>query len=133
MCHSYPKIAEAMGIGVTTAYDYVMEGMKEQIREPADEVLHMELSRIDEMMSGIYQNAVDGDINAIATVVKLQERRAKYLGIEKPTKTAFTDPQGHAIPVMPGAAAPIVQLVFHEQGADAPPPADPEKKPEPVV
>jgi hypothetical protein len=134
-CHSFTKIAEQMGVSVSTAYNWIIEGMREQVREPGDIVLHMELARIDEMVSGVYEAAVNGDIPSIGAVTRLMERRAKYLGIESPLKVTNTDTEGNYVAPIIGAAAqaPVIQVFFGGRQCDEPPPkpAD-EKKPEPV-
>jgi hypothetical protein len=45
--------------------------------------LQLEIERLDAMQDAIYKSAaVDGDLQAIAVLLRLQERRAAYLGLD---------------------------------------------------
>lgn len=111
MGHSYPKIAEAMGISLGGAHALVVEGMKQIVREPAEAVKEMELARLDEMLTGIYQIAVGGDPVALNNALNIMGRRARYLGLDMPIKTAETDPAGNAVS---GPRFPAITFVFSD-------------------
>jgi hypothetical protein len=49
--HDFRAIAHATGISVATAYRDVVEGMAEITREPARELLTLELERLDQLSS----------------------------------------------------------------------------------
>jgi hypothetical protein len=49
--HDFRAIAQATGISVATAYRDVVEGMAEITREPARELLTLELERLDQLSS----------------------------------------------------------------------------------
>jgi hypothetical protein len=65
----------------------LVNGIKEIVREPAEEVLRIELARLDEMHAGCWEAARSGDVQALDRALKIQDRRAKYLGLDAPTKT----------------------------------------------
>lgn len=91
--HSYPKIAEAMGLRPTqlsTVYDWVVEGMARIIREPAEKLREMELERIDLLLAAHFADAAGGDMEKTSTVLRVMDRRAKLLGLDAPTKTEVT-------------------------------------------
>jgi len=58
-------------------------------------------------------------LNVVDRVLKIQERRAKLLGLDMPTKTALTDPTGEK------EAAPLVQFYLPSNGRDETPPEEP--------
>lgn len=95
--YSFVRIGEAMKCDPSTAYDMVRAGLDQLIREPAEEVRNMELERLDEMQAGVYGAAVGGDLQAIQTMLKLQERRAKLLGVDAPEKREHTGKDGGPI------------------------------------
>jgi hypothetical protein len=81
--YSYPAMAKALKINQATAYRLVLRGMRAIIQQPTEDVLQLELARIDEMLTGVYARAVKGDLRAIDRVLRLQERRARFLGLDK--------------------------------------------------
>jgi hypothetical protein len=70
--------------------------LKETCSEKAEDILTMELQRLDEMLVGIYDPATHGDPVAVNTALRIMDRRARYLGIDAPTKIAPTNPEGNA-------------------------------------
>ena len=59
----------------------------EAIREPAQEVIDMEIERLDEMFAGLaLKGAFKGNVPAVNAALNLMARRAKLLGIDAPTE-----------------------------------------------
>lgn len=56
--------------------------LREQSAETAVQVLDLELARLDAMTAAIWPQAEKGDQFAIDRVLKIQDRRAKYLGLD---------------------------------------------------
>lgn len=112
--YSYPKIAEELGVDVSTAFRYVDEGMAQIIREPAEKVLQMELDRCDLIQSAFLPGATQGDLNAAAAVDRVMDRRARYLGLNKPTKVANTDAEGNFV-ATPNATPPVINVIFGQK------------------
>jgi DNA-binding Lrp family transcriptional regulator len=85
--YNYREIAERLGISVSTAHKHVtkmLAALREKTVEIADDVLRMELDRLDTMLAGVWTAATAGDTNAIDRVLKIMERRSKYLGLDAP-------------------------------------------------
>jgi len=57
-----------------------------QIQERAKELLALELSRLDQMMQALWPKARRGHLGAIDRVLRVMERRSRYLGLDAPTK-----------------------------------------------
>lgn len=53
-------------------------------------------------------------LNAMSKILSIMERRAKFLGLDAPTKTAFTDPSGE------NEAAAVVQFYIPGNNRDVP-------------
>lgn len=64
----------------------VLEGLDQIIVEPAEEVLQIELIRLDAHLRALAPRAQRGDDRAISTALKVGEQRAKLLGLYKPTQ-----------------------------------------------
>lgn len=97
--HILSEIGAVLGIDRTsTVSKLIQKAMREIVREPAEEVVQMELDRLDTMFVKAYERAADHEkpLNkeAVDTCLRIMERRAKLLGIDKPTKVANTDPSG---------------------------------------
>ena len=82
---SYREISQMTGIPQKTCHNAVMRALKrdrEQVAEEAKQIREMELARLDKMLQGIWANASGGNVQAIDRVLRIQERRSKYLGLD---------------------------------------------------
>jgi|GEM_PF-4126515 len=94
MGHTFEVIGEQIGVTTQRAHQLVLEALNDTLTEPAEELRSLEVSRLDQMMTGVYSAAVLGDTKAIDSVLKIQERRAKLLGMDAPTKSEITGAEG---------------------------------------
>lgn len=82
----FESIAKKLGCERSTACGYVKQALAElaeQDLENAAEVRSLELLRLDQMLNAL-QPAIDqGDTKSIDTALKIQDRRAKLLGLDK--------------------------------------------------
>ena len=93
--HSYPYISTTLGCSRSYAEKLVRKALKEIISDTFEELLKLELMRLDELFQPAFQAAtqLDGQGNPIfnkeatETALKLMERRARFLGLDKPVKT----------------------------------------------
>lgn len=84
---SYRAIAEALGVSDhSTIAQRVAIALKAIVKEPAEAVLKMELERLDVLQHGLWEKAREGDLMALDRALKIQDRRARYLGLDAPTK-----------------------------------------------
>lgn len=86
------SIAEHLGISERKANTLIADTLK----EAADLVdaghkrslLAMEVDRLDELQSAVWQDAISGDRQAVETALKIIQARAKVLGLDNmPTST----------------------------------------------
>jgi len=85
---SFQAIADELGYSNKSgAYKAVMSAIEKMLREPAEEVRTLELERLDELLSGLWEKAVKGDAAALDRVLRIMERRAKYLGLDAPKES----------------------------------------------
>lgn len=88
---SFPQIAQELGYsGPSSAYGAVQSAIRRVLQEPAEEVVRLELARLDEMLFAVWDAVCGGDTQAIASAIRIMERRAKYLGLDAPTKVDIT-------------------------------------------
>lgn len=90
---TYQRIADECGVSVSTAYAAVVRYLEETravSREHAEEIRRLELDRLDRMLAAFGPRAEDGDAAAADRVLRIQERRAKLLGLDAPAETRST-------------------------------------------
>lgn len=82
---SFDAIAQELGYASRSgAFHAVMSALRKTLQEPADEVRKMELERLDSMLEATWEFAMTGKPEAVDRVLKIMERRAKYLGLDAP-------------------------------------------------
>ena len=81
---TYGKIAAELGCKPHVCRRVVSQAMRRLLdvdRERLDEILQLELVRTDDMLAAIWSDVLKGDHRAIMVALKIQEQRAKYLGL----------------------------------------------------
>ena len=94
----YAAIARQLGYaGPSGAYQAIMTALGALTREPARELLNLELARLDDLLLGLWADATKGNVAKIDRVLKIMQRRADLLGLDAPTRFAdVTDPRRDA-------------------------------------
>lgn len=93
-------IADQLGYkGPSSVHKVLKTAMREILREPAEELRKLEYERLERMTLAVWAQATKGHMGAIATVVRLMERRAKLLGLDAPMKMALQGGAEGAPPV----------------------------------
>lgn len=107
---TYQQIADKLGIshaGAALCVSRAMEALRLDIKETAEQVLELELDRLDSMLLGLWDAARRGNTAAIDRVLKIQDRRARYLGLDKQTAPAVTMEAEDWVPLwVPASAMP---------------------------
>lgn len=79
----FQQIADRLGYrNKSSAYRACQAAMANLTKEPAEDVLNLELARLDAMFVGLWPQARTGDPGAVQQCLRIQERRAKYLGLD---------------------------------------------------
>ena len=92
---SYVEIGEALGVSRQRAHTVVMaavDDLKGILKETAVTIRAIELERLDSIQMGLWPQRKNPRV--ADTLLRIQERRARLLGLDAPTKTALTDPDG---------------------------------------
>lgn len=86
---SYEAIADRLGWrSHSSAHAAVQDGLQDAIREPAESLIRLELLRLDELHRACWGKAMAGDLRAVDRVLRVMERRARLLGLDKPAAVA---------------------------------------------
>lgn len=94
---SYRRIGKALNVAGKTAFKDVKDSLVELRKEQDDlseDVLVLELSRLDEILVPTLRQAISGKLEAVDRVLRIMDRRSRFLGIDAPSKIAPTDPTG---------------------------------------
>lgn len=84
---TWQRIAEQVGYADHTgAYAAYKRAIKRTLQQPADEIREQELDRIDRLQLALWPNAMKGNSQAVSTIIRLMERRARLLGLDMPVK-----------------------------------------------
>jgi DNA-directed RNA polymerase subunit K/omega len=87
---SYDEIARKLGYanrsGAYKAVCTLLAERAKQANDDADQLLVLELARLDRMLVYAEKRAKKGDPQAIRAALAVSERRAKLLGMDAPTK-----------------------------------------------
>src|SRR5262245_18532903 len=82
---TYREIAQELGVTPTRARQLVSEALaalQKDTAESAEELRRLELDRLDQLQSGLWEEAADGNLKAVGAVLKIMERRARLVGLD---------------------------------------------------
>ena len=80
---SYAQIAQQLNYdSISGAYAATQAGFETACNEPTSDIRKLELERLDVLLTGLWASARKGDVASVDRVLKLMERRARYLGLD---------------------------------------------------
>lgn len=88
------QIAESLGESqrvIQLDIKALMKEWKSERGESTAEYVSLENARLDRLLNSVWPKAIGGDQGAVDRVIKIMDRRAKLLGLDKPTKIEFAD------------------------------------------
>src|SRR3972149_6778053 len=98
---TYDSIAEQLGYASKSGASHaVHRALTRMIREPTEQLRDLELDRLDTLQRSLWSVARGGDVAAVDRILKIMERRAKLLGLDRAT-IALTGPNDGPIMIMP--------------------------------
>ena len=108
---TFEEIANQLGYSKAGAYKAVTSALQKTLQEPADEVRTLAVTRLDKLLTAMWPQARQGNQGAVDRVLRIEERRAKLLGLDAPTRTDVTS-KGEQI-----TFREVVAVLPAEQGA----------------
>lgn len=102
---NYRQIAKALGVSVGRTHTLVQEAIAAIPKENAQAVLAIELEKLDLLEASLMPLATKGDYLAAGAIIKVMDRRARYLGLNAPEKRELTGEGGGPI-----AFAPVIMI-----------------------
>lgn len=118
---SYDQIASQLKVSNrSVAWKLVKTAIDDIIREPAEEVLQLELARLDAMLLGVWTDAKGGNAAAIDRALRIMDRRASYLGLDAPKRSEHSGADGTPIVFnVSGLTHEQLQLAAADDAADS--------------
>lgn len=106
--------ADGLPEGWDSRYAYkdvmrVLQGLNDEIREDGEELRELELMRLDRLFLAMYGQAIEGNQGAVDRCLRIMERRARLLGLDKPEEHTLSTPDG----------GPLIREVIIERDAKA--------------
>jgi hypothetical protein len=92
--YSYEQIGEHFETTPAAARGLVKSAMENAIREPGQEVIDLEITRLDQLYRAAFNAVTEGDTDAVTKCLAIMQRRAKYLGLDAPEKKEVTGANG---------------------------------------
>ena len=92
---TYQQIADELGYsGRQGAFKAVESALKLTLREPAEALRKIPAERLDRANLAIWRAVSAGDTHAIDTMLRIEARRARLLGLDAPAKVEQSMPEG---------------------------------------
>ncbi len=80
---SLAVIAQSLGYkDPSGAHKAIKRALAKIVREPAEELIVLELQRLDSISVEVYRQAKQGHLGAIDRLLRIMERRSKLLGLD---------------------------------------------------
>lgn len=92
---TYQDIGDHVGISKQAAHGLIRRELIRLTREAekdATEMRALELERLDALTKALWDDAMKGDPGAIDRLLKISERRSRFLGLDSPVRTAIEAP-----------------------------------------
>jgi len=120
---TYREIGAKLGVTTKAAHKTVTKALgflNDRIGDEARLVRRLELERLDVMQRGLWRKAKKGDPHAVGSVLRIQERRAKLLGLDEPEKHELTGKGGGPLNITDARARIASRIDRLVAGAEAP-------------
>lgn len=88
---SYENIARHLGVTPATVSVWVREAIANVPQDEAEDLRKMELARLDAVLTPQMRLALAGDGFAVDRVLKIMERRARYLNLDAATTAGIRE------------------------------------------
>jgi hypothetical protein len=123
----FRSIGAALGISVGQAYADVQTEMHAVTRESAEQVLAMDLARLDQLQAAVWADARSGDVAAVECVRRIVELRQRLFGNLRcagvTVNTTLPQPPPGAVLIIGGSKSEYIAGLRAARGEPPAPPA----------
>lgn len=120
---TFDAIGEKIGVTRQAAAILVEKALadtQDEVNMAADELRKVELRRLDTAQSAIWGDVLKGDVQAVAALMRIMDRRAKYQGLDAPTRANVQVTEGDIDAII---AAELARIAAEREGDTTLPPA----------
>ncbi len=89
---TFQAIGAALGISKQAAHGLIkreLVRLTAETERDAPVLRALELERLDSLIQACWEKAMAGDLGAVDRLLKISERRARFLGLDSPVQTAI--------------------------------------------
>jgi Sigma-70, region 4 len=83
---TYAEIGARLGVSDRMASRIFHRAMDRVLREPAGQLIDLELGRLDKLWAAMFPRALRGSARHAEVCVRISERRSRLLGLDQPAK-----------------------------------------------
>lgn len=83
---TWDLIGERVGLSPSGAHKAYQNALRRAVQEDVDAIRQVEGERLDTAQAAIWRNVLEGDNQAVNTLIRIMERRAKLLGLDQPIR-----------------------------------------------
>jgi transposase len=90
---TYADIANRLGVSEVGAYKIVKRVLEREAKTTAEEsheIRSVEVKRLDALLVIAWKKAAQGDLGAVDRILRIMERRSRFLGLDAPEKTVHS-------------------------------------------
>lgn len=90
---TYDEIGKQLGVSGVAAYKMVkkvLDTIAAETKEDAEELVRLELERLDFYLKSLEGKIRSGDHKAVNAAIKISERRSRLTGMDTPVKVALS-------------------------------------------
>jgi hypothetical protein len=117
--YNYENIADALNLTIAQVSTAVRRGLKryrEEAKESARNIVELEVSRLDYLLAEALRHVRSGDLDGITVALKVQERRAKLLGLDGAFKVEPKKPEPVNLGALPADDLTTLAEIFERAG-----------------
>ncbi len=81
------EIGQQEGVTAQRIHQLVVVALTRLVSEASEQMRQLELARLDDLQTGVWEMALNGDVAAIDRVLAIMVRRARLLGLDAPPVT----------------------------------------------
>jgi hypothetical protein len=83
---TYDEIGDRLGVSRPMASRIVNRAINRVLREPVEQLVQLEASRLDALWAAMFPRALRGSARHAEVCVRISERRSRLLGLDQPTR-----------------------------------------------
>jgi len=106
--HTYREIGRALTIDHTWARQLCIQWLGEVKHEGVEALRDQEGARLDKMMQAVWRQALNGDLPAVHTVLRIMERRSRLFGLDAPVRIEVSDHIDRQLQELAASMPPVV-------------------------